>query len=61
MLVQVKNSSFNTVAVIRHYKELILFKCEAIADKNLRGYKIILIFNIKTDKDNTFVTPPEII
>jgi hypothetical protein len=29
--------------------------------KYLRGYKIIMIFNIKTDKDNTFVTPPEII
>jgi hypothetical protein len=27
---------------------------------NLRNYKITLIFNIKTNKDNTFVTPPEI-
>jgi hypothetical protein len=32
-----------------------------ITSKYLRDYKIMLIFNIKTDKDNTFVTPPEII
>jgi hypothetical protein len=48
--------SFNTVAVIRHYNELILFKyfSNYILLKYLRGYKIMLIFNI-------FVTPPEII